>query len=629
MKVNRGILFLFFIMLLTCTACGKDAGSNDLGIEKGVQQKEENHLKEPEILRYVDAKGNWHQTEILEAARKHNYNWDYLTNDKSGIFYEGDENYTIRKGIDVSKWQGRIDWKQVKEDGYEFAFLRIGYRGYGESGDLAMDETFYYNIQNARKYGIDVGVYFFSQAINETEALEEADYVLKALDGYKLQLPIVYDPELIDDEEARTNDVTGEQFTKNTIAFCEAIQAAGFETMVYSNMIWEADLFDMSQLQEYDFWYADYEEIPQTPYDFVFWQYSETGCVKGVDGNVDLNIQFIPTEEVQSSTNAYDFTLCFAGDISLDESAVTTNKLNASENGIYGCISPELIEIMQQAELMCLNNEFTYSTNGSPMSGKAYTFRANPSRVSVLQEMGVDLVTLANNHVYDYGKQALLDTFSTLEEVDIEYFGAGKNLAEAKAPVYYEIDGKRIAFVGASRAEKNKMTPQATDTNPGILRCYDTELFLQAIAEAEANADFVIAVVHWGTEYSTVLESAQLTTSKEYLDAGADAIIGGHSHCLQGMEFYNGKPIIYSLGNYWFNSKTLDSMLVQLRFFGDDNTGGVEVSVVPALQKNAKTQIITEDVEKERLFSYLEEISINVAIDENGVVSEVRSGENE
>lgn len=629
MKVNRGILFLFFIMLLTCTACGKDAGSNDLGIEKGVQQKEENHLKEPEILRYVDAKGNWHQTEILEDARKHNYNWDYLTNDKSGIFYEGDENYTIRKGIDVSKWQGRIDWKQVKEDGYEFAFLRIGYRGYGESGDLAMDETFYYNIQNARKYGIDVGVYFFSQAINETEALEEADYVLKALDGYKLQLPIVYDPELIDDEEARTNDVTGEQFTKNTIAFCEAIQAAGFETMVYSNMIWEADLFDMSQLQEYDFWYADYEEIPQTPYDFVFWQYSETGCVKGVDGNVDLNIQFIPTEEVQSSTNAYDFTLCFAGDISLDESAVTTNKLNASENGIYGCISPELIEIMQQAELMCLNNEFTYSTNGSPMSGKAYTFRANPSRVSVLQEMGVDLVTLANNHVYDYGKQALLDTFSTLEEVDIEYFGAGKNLAEAKAPVYYEIDGKRIAFVGASRAEKNKMTPQATDTNPGILRCYDTELFLQAIAEAEANADFVIAVVHWGTEYSTVLESAQLTTSKEYLDAGADAIIGGHSHCLQGMEFYNGKPIIYSLGNYWFNSKTLDSMLVQLRFFGDDNTGGVEVSVVPALQKNAKTQIITEDAEKQRLFSYLEEISINVAIDENGVVSEVRSGENE
>jgi len=627
MKITKKLVFLLLILVFTCTACGKEAGTSDLGTEQGAIQQEENLPKEPEVLRYVDAKGNWHETEILEDVKKHNYNWDCLTNDETGIFYEGDENYTIRKGVDVSKWQGRIDWKQVKEDGYDFAFLRLGYRGYGASGDLAIDETFYYNIQNARKHGIDVGVYFFSQAISEEEALEEAEYVLAALEGYKLQLPIVYDPELIEDEEARTNGVTGEQFTKNTIVFCDAIQAAGFETMVYSNMIWEADLFNMEQLQKYDFWYADYEAVPQTPYDFVFWQYSETGRVKGIDGNVDLNIQFVPKEESQSNTNAYDFTLCFAGDISLDESAVTTNQLNNSENGIYGCISPELIEIMQQAELMCLNNEFTYSTNGSPMSGKAYTFRANPSRVSVLQEMGVDIVTLANNHVYDYGKQALLDTFSTLEEADIEYFGAGENLAEAMAPVYYEIDGKRIAFVGASRAEKNKMTPQATDTSPGILRCYDTELFLQAIQEADANADFVIAVVHWGTEYSTVLEKAQLTTGKEYLDAGADAIVGGHSHCLQGMEFYNGKPIIYSLGNYWFNSKTLDSMLVQLRFFGDDNGGSVEVSVVPALQKNAKTQIITEEAEVEKLFSYLEEISINVSIDENGIVTEAESGQ--
>lgn len=338
--------------------------------------------------------------------------------------------------------------------------------------------------------------------------------------------------------------------------------------------------------------------------------------------DVDLNLPAIPTETTATEMNEYDFTLCFAGDISLDESAVTTAQLNASENGIYDCISPELIEIMQKADLMCLNNEFTYSTNGSPMSGKAYTFRAKPERVSVLQEMGVDIVTLANNHVYDYGKQAFLDTMTTLENAGIDYFGAGKNLAEAMAPVYYEIDGKTIAFVGASRAEKNKMTPQATDTTPGILRCYDTTLFLQAIQEADANADFVIAVVHWGTEYSTILEDAQLTTGKAYLDAGADAIIGGHSHCLQGMEFYNDKPIIYSLGNYWFNSRTLDSMLVQLRFYGDDTESNVEVSVVPAIQKNAKTQIVTETSEMERIFSFLESISVNVSIDENGIVTE-------
>lgn len=129
-------------------------------------------------------------------------------------------------------------------------------------------------------------------------------------------------------------------------------------------------------------------------------------------------------------------------------------------------------EPVQAADVMCLNNEFTYSTGGSPMDGKAYTFRAAPGRVEVLKQLGVDVVK----------------------------------------PVYFEIDGKTVAFVAASRAEKNKMTPQATGEKPGILRCYDTELFQQVIAEADASADFVLAYVHWGTEYSYELEEAQLTT---------------------------------------------------------------------------------------------------------------------
>lgn len=166
------------------------------------------------------------------------------------------------------------------------------------------------------------------------------------------------------------------------------------------------------------------------------------------------------------------------------------------------------------------------------------------------------------------------------------------------------------------------MTPQATDDSPGILRCYDTELFLEVIREADANADFVIAYVHWGTEYSTVLEDAQLTTGKEYLDAGADAIIGAHSHCLQGMEYYNGKPIVYGLGNYWFNKKSRDAMLVQLHFTGNDEGGSLEVEVIPAIQRDAQTLIVTEDKEKERIFDFLEEISVNVEIDENGIMRE-------
>ena len=132
----------------------------------------------------------------------------------------------------------------------------------------------------------------------------------------------------------------------------------------------------------------------------------------------------------------------------------------------------------------------------------------------------------------------------------------------------------------------------------------------------------MIACVHWGTEYSTVLEKVQLETGKLYLDAGADAIIGTHSHCLQGMEFYNGKPIVYSLGNFWFNAKTLDTMLLQLRITGEREEPKIEVSVIPALQKDSKTTILMAQEDKENLYEYLERISINITIDENGVVTQ-------
>ena len=341
---------------------------------------------------------------------------------------------------------------------------------------------------------------------------------------------------------------------------------------------------------------------------------------KGTEAETETTAE-VPTED----PHKYDFTLCFAGDISLADDAVTTAKLQENDNDLSQCISPELLKIMNEADLMCVNNEFTFSTNGSPLEGKTYTFRSNPERVMFLEEMGVDIALLANNHVHDYGEISLLDTLDTLNSAGIKYFGAGKNLEEAMSPVYFEIDGKTIAYVAASRAEKYKMTPQATEDSAGILRCYDPALFIEVIKEADANADFVIANVHWGTEYSTVLEEAQLTTGKQYIDAGADVIIGSHSHCLQGMEYYNGKPIIYSLGNYWFNSKTLDSMLIQLHFSGDSTSERLEVQMVPAIQSDCTVQFARDEEEQERIYSYMESISINVEIDENGIVTESES----
>lgn len=331
----------------------------------------------------------------------------------------------------------------------------------------------------------------------------------------------------------------------------------------------------------------------------------------------------VSTEVVETETEdptAFDFYLCFTGDIALDEEAVTTAQLDASENGIYDCISPELISVMQKADFTCINNEFTYSNRGTPTPNKMYTFRANPERVGILNELGVDVVNLANNHVYDYGEESIIDTMETLKGAEIGYFGAGNNLSEAMQPYYVEIGGKKIAFVGASRAEKYRLTPQATETSPGILRCYDTELFDQVIETAKANADYVIATVHWGTEHTDVLEQVQIDTAHEYIDKGADVIIGGHSHCLQGTEYYNGKPILYSLGNFWFDSETLDTMMVLVHIYGNKDSEKLEVSIVPAIQSGAKTTIVTEATERQRIFQYLQGISTNAVIDSNGLM---------
>ena len=340
----------------------------------------------------------------------------------------------------------------------------------------------------------------------------------------------------------------------------------------------------------------------------------------GEDASAYDSDEILPEKE--PDLHPYSISLLFAGDINFDEHTPSGQKLAARNWDISQCIDPELIRHMQEADLMLLNNEFTYSNRGEPLPGKLYTFRAKPESVSILQELGVDVVQLANNHVYDYGKEAILDTFETLEDAGIPYVGAGRNLKEAVTPHYATIQGKTIAIVAASRAEKNPMTPQATESEPGILRCYDTELFVQKIKEARQNADFVIAIVHWGTEHSTVLEDVQVETAKEYIDAGADVIIGGHTHCLQGIEYYNGKPVVYSIGNFWFWDYSFDTVLLNLTLIGDDNSCELQVSLIPAYQTDdSVTHACSSFEEERRIYDYMESISDGkVSIDDEGVV---------
>lgn len=244
-----------------------------------------------ETLKFRDVKGNVHKFEVNKNATFHNFENEKFKKVDNKIIYE-DENYTIRQGLDISRHDGIIDWKKVKEQGYDFIILRAAWRGY-QTGIMHTDENFHENIKGAIAEGFDIGVYVFSQAINEEEALEEAEFVLNEIKDYEIKLPVVYDPESIPWEEARTDDISGEVFTANTILFCEKIKEAGYEPMIYANHMWEAFKFDMEKLKNYKFWYADYEDVPQLPYAFEFWQYTEKQKVEGIEKECDADVWII------------------------------------------------------------------------------------------------------------------------------------------------------------------------------------------------------------------------------------------------------------------------------------------------------------------------------------------------
>lgn len=274
------------------------ADTEDAGNMADVSTEEDTDIRSdsPEILDFVDVYGEAYQTEINPNVGRHDYQLDAFLRNGDKLSYTGDARYTYRLGIDVSHHQDSIDWEKVKASGFDFAFIRIGYRGYGKEGKICLDKCFFQNMKDARSAGLDTGIYFFSQAVNEQEAREEAEFVLEHIKGIELQLPVVYDPEHILDAEARTDHVTGEQFTKNAVLFCEMVKEAGYKPMIYSNMLWEAFQYDLEQLKDYPIWYADYEMLPQTPYQFEFWQYTNTAVIDGIDGVVDLNIQLKAVE---------------------------------------------------------------------------------------------------------------------------------------------------------------------------------------------------------------------------------------------------------------------------------------------------------------------------------------------
>lgn len=201
---------------------------------------------------------------------------------------DGVLNQTAR-GIDVSKYQGNIDWNAVAADGITFAIIRVGYRGYG-SGALVEDSTFRRNIQGATAAGLKVGVYFYSQAVNEAEAVEEASMVLSLCSGYSLPLGVYYDTEKVAGDTGRADGISAAQRTACAVAFCETIRNAGYSAGVYSYASWFYNSLNYANISKYRIWIAQYRDSLDFKYRYDIWQYTSTGKVNGVPGNVDMNV---------------------------------------------------------------------------------------------------------------------------------------------------------------------------------------------------------------------------------------------------------------------------------------------------------------------------------------------------
>ncbi len=306
-------------------------------------------------------------------------------------------------------------------------------------------------------------------------------------------------------------------------------------------------------------------------------------------------------------------TLFFTGDIMLDQANV---KANYDREGISGILSDSLLTEMQQADITVVNEEFPFSARGTQAPDKQFTFRADPSYVSAFLDMGVDVASLANNHALDYGTEALSDTFATLDGAGIPYAGAGETRERAAQPIYLNRGGMTVGVLAASRVIP-VVSWNIDNQQPGMFCTYDSAQLVAAIRAAKENCDYVAVYVHWGVERKNTPEEYQRQLAQDYIDAGADLVVGSHPHVPQGIEYYNGKPIVYSLGNFIFNSSGADTYALKAVVTAEGNT---ELTVIPVGATEAKTSML-EGAQRQALLELLQSISAGASIDGEGRVT--------
>ncbi len=244
----------------------------------------------------TDNSGKKTYYEIIKDIDKNDYDFENSFINENGFAVYKDSKRESIKGVDLSKYNGTVDFNKLKEAGIGFAMLRLGSRGYG-TGKIALDEKFVEYAQNAQLSGIQIGAYFYSQAINETEAMEEANYIVGAVSGFNVKYPIAIDIERVEGDDARTDKLTNEERTKIVKTFCDAVKGYGYKPIIYaSKEMLVADL-DLKELADYDVWLSDDKMPTDYPYRFSMWQFDKKGRIDGITGDIDLDISFLDYEK--------------------------------------------------------------------------------------------------------------------------------------------------------------------------------------------------------------------------------------------------------------------------------------------------------------------------------------------
>ena len=318
------------------------------------------------------------------------------------------------------------------------------------------------------------------------------------------------------------------------------------------------------------------------------------------------------TGQAENGEDKETVSLLFAGDLFLTD--LLQDKYR--QKGIEAAASAELLDVTKDADIFMLNQEFPFGTTGEAAEDKQYTFRIAPSYVSVLNELGADIVTLANNHMLDFGRGPLTETLELLDREGISHVGAGENLEEAKRLQTFREGDKTIGILGATRVIP-EYSWTASSHSSGLFSTYDPTLLLEEIKKAKESCDFVVVYVHWGIEKSTEPEEYQRTLAHQYIDAGADAVIGAHPHVLQGVEYYSGKPVFYSLGNFIFSNSSYQTMLVRLLLQEE----GIAIEAVPCVSEANQMRLL-EPEKRQDFYRELEALSENAAVDEDGRITE-------